>query len=71
LVDVAVAAQNTAAQDALLEFISFDDAYDEDIPERYLFATSFTTHPPERVLSDLLVGLHIMRVSPVQFCIGE
>ncbi|XP_064638108.1 microsomal triglyceride transfer protein large subunit-like isoform X2 [Lineus longissimus] len=54
LIDVAVAAQNTAAQDALLEFVAFDDAYDEEVPERYLFATSFSTHPPERVLTDLL-----------------
>ncbi len=56
LIDVVVAAQTSAGQEAMMEFLDFSDTYDITLPERYLLAACFSTHPTENLLQDLLVS---------------
>ncbi|XP_013392489.1 microsomal triglyceride transfer protein large subunit isoform X2 [Lingula anatina] len=54
LIDAAVATQTPASQEALMELINFEDDYYTQNSERYLFTVSFSTHPSEQLLKDLL-----------------
>jgi hypothetical protein len=57
LIDIAAATQTQAAQEALLDLLSFEDDSALDYPERYLFAAAYSTHPSEALIKDLLVRL--------------
>ena len=56
LIDAVVAAQTTPGQDAMMEFLNFNEENDITLPERYLLATAFSTHPSYKLLNDLLVS---------------
>ena len=55
LIDAVVAAQTTPGQDAMMEFLDFNEENDITLPERYLLAAAFSTHPSYKLLHDLLV----------------
>ena len=55
LIDAVVAAQTSAGQAALTEFLDFTDPEEILLPERYLLAMAFTTHPTSELLQFLLV----------------
>ena len=55
LIDAVVAAQTTPGQDAMMEFLDFNEENDITLPERYLLAAAFSTHP-YKLLNDLLVS---------------
>ena len=55
LIDAVVAAQTTPGQDAMMEFLDFNEENDITLPERYLLAAAFSTHPSYKPLQDLLV----------------
>ncbi len=56
LIDAMVAAQTSPAQDALMEILDFREENDITLPERYLLAAAFSTHPSYKLLHDLLVS---------------
>ncbi len=56
LIDAAAAAQTHASQRALMSFVNFDDDSAVENAERYLLATSFSTHPSEDLLRDVMVN---------------
>ena len=56
LIDAVTAAQTVGCQEALMEFLDFTNEDEIDLPERYLLAVAFSTHPSEQVLKDLLVS---------------
>ena len=51
------AAQTRACQEALTAFLDFKNEDEIELPERYLLAVAFSTHPSEQVLNDLLVSV--------------
>ena len=55
LIDAVVAAQTTPGQDAMMEFLDFNEENGITLPERYLLAAAFSTHPSYKLLNDLLV----------------
>ena len=56
MIDAVVAAQTTPGQDAMMEFLDLDATDDVTLPERYLLAAAFSTHPSYKLLQDLLVS---------------
>ena len=57
LIDVAAATQTSAALKAVMELLVFDDDYSTQHPERFLLAATYSTHPREFLLKNLLVSL--------------
>ena len=55
LIDAITAAQTSAGQAALIDFLDFTDADNILLLERYLLAAAFTTHPTKEVVQFLLV----------------
>lgn len=49
--------QTPASLDAMLEFLNFTDAKGSVLQERFLYACGFASHPNERMLQALLVGV--------------
>ena len=56
LIDIGVATQTPAAQQAMMGLIQFEETTNLAYPLRYLLAVAFTTHPGEYLIKDLLVG---------------
>ena len=56
LLDILAAVQTPASQKALMEFLNFQDESNIELPERYLLATAFVTHPDDKLLKELLVS---------------
>jgi len=56
LIDVITAAQTSASQEALMEFIKFDGDINLLQAERYLLAVAMSTRPSTKTVTDLLVS---------------
>ena len=56
LIDIAAATQTDASQEALMQFIDFNDEHNTERAERYLLAVAMTTHPTNNTVTDLLVS---------------
>lgn len=54
LLDVGVATQTPAAQQAMMELLNFDETRNLVYPLRYLLGAAYTTHPGEYLVRDLL-----------------
>ncbi|XP_046364995.2 microsomal triglyceride transfer protein large subunit-like isoform X1 [Haliotis rufescens] len=57
LIDIATASQTSAAQKAMMELLVFAEDYGTEHPERYLLAATYSTHPGEFLIKDLLAIL--------------
>ena len=56
ILDAATAAQTVAGQEAIMSFLDFTNENDILLPERYLLAVVFSTHPSEKLMHDLFVS---------------
>lgn len=57
VVDAVTSSQTAASLDAMLEFLNFTDSKSLVLQERFLYACGFASHPNERMLQVLLVGI--------------
>lgn len=57
VVDAVTSSQTVASLDAMLEFLNFTDAKGLVLQERFLYACGFASHPNERMLQALMVGV--------------
>ena len=56
LIDVATAAQTEASRDALFDLLTFEDADNVEYPQRFLFASAFSSHPSALSIKKLMVS---------------
>ena len=69
LIDAITAAQTEDGQKVLMDTLKFNLPDEIELPERYLLAVAFSTHPSQIVLKHLLVRtLNIRAVSERVFC---
>ena len=57
LIDAITAAQTTDGQKVLMDTLKFNVIDEIELPERYVLAVAFSTHPPQIVLKQLLASI--------------
>ena len=55
-----MAAQTRSSQEALMQWLSSDDEFNNENLERYVFASAYVTHPSEYLINDFLVSSAVL-----------